>query len=161
MNNEHDILVALRNGDRQALGQLYDQYAPALFGLALRLTESEQRATTVLQEAFRQIWSRAARLEPGKTDLFAWAVDITKKLALEANSHVDQFDFAAYQAAHPAGASLATVAREMDAKHLRIIDLAYIHGQAEPEIEAEMNIPVGTVNTRLRVGIRELRRILK
>ena len=161
MENNQDLLKALRGGDRQALGQLYDQYAPALFGLAIRLTQSEQQATGVLQAAFRQMWAEAARLDAGQADLFGWAVGITKKLALEAASQNEQFDFSAYQAAHPAGASLATLAREMDEKHLRIIDLAYLHGRSEPDIETEMNIPVGTVNTRLRVGIRELRRILK
>lgn len=161
MENEQEILSALRNGDRQALGRLYDQFAPALYGLAIRITESEQQATKVVEQAFGEIWSSAKNFDSASTNLFSWAVDVVKNLAVENVAKTDQFDFEAYQSSHAVGADLREISQNIDKKHLRVIDLAYFQGMSENAIEQTLNIPVGTVSTRLRVGIRELRKALK
>lgn len=160
MDNEQAVAEALAKGDKQVLGQFFDQYAPALFGLAVRLTETEQQASVALQNAFQQIVSQARSFDAKKTDLFTWALNLTKQAAQEIGPQGEQFDFVSYQAAHSAGADFRTFVRNLDVKHRRVIELAYFEGLSEPELERAMNFPVGTVNTRLRFAVRELRKIL-
>lgn len=161
MENEQAVVAALGRGDKEALGQVYDQYGPALFGFAIRLTESEQGASEVVQDAFREMAARSANFDSSKNDLFAWALGIVREMARERGSQSEQFDFLAYQSSHPAGTNLKMLTKELEEKHRKAIELAYFEGLPEPELEKAMNFPVGTVNTRLRFAVRELRRVLK
>ncbi len=70
MENEQAVVEALRRGDKQALGQVFDQFGPAFFGIAVRLTESEQRASEVMQNAFQQMVVQAGEFDSNKNDLF-------------------------------------------------------------------------------------------
>lgn len=161
MENEQAVVEALGRADKEVLGQVYDQYGPALFGLAIRLTESETRASEVLQNAFRQMSAQAKQFDAKKTDFFSWALEIVKQVAQEVGSERDQFDFTAYQISHPAGADFKQLSKDLEEKHRKAIELAYFESLSEPELEKAMNFPVGTVNTRLRFAVRELRRVLK
>lgn len=167
MNIENGTLEALQKGDQHALSQLYDQYAPMLYGVALRISSSEEKAGYLLQETFRKIWKNAGAFDPSKGSFFQWALQFLQGLAKEARrpgeQPADKFDFAAYQAAHLPEGSAVTMSqldRYMDEKHLKVIELAFFNHLSEQEIEEAMNIPVGTVSTRLRFSLRELRKVL-
>jgi RNA polymerase sigma-70 factor (ECF subfamily) len=143
-------------------------YAPALFGVALRIAEAEEKAAHIVAETFRRTWRNAANFDPAKDQFFPWALSLLKSVAGESRrasgeQPLEKFNFASYQAKHPADGEavpMSLLEQQMDEKHRKVIELAYFHGLSEQEIEAEMNIPVGTVNTRLRFSLRELRKVL-
>lgn len=167
MNIGKDTLDAWRKGDQHAFSLIYDEYAPALFGVALRIAESEEKAAHIVLEAFRKIWRNAQSFNPEQEHFFHWALGFVKSQAGEPHrtgEHpAEKFNFAAYQSSHPAtgqAVPMGLLETQMDEKHRKVIELAYFKGLSEQEIESEMNIPVGTVNTRLRFSVRELRKVL-
>lgn len=150
------------------MAQLYDQYGPVLFGVALRITSSEERAAFVVQETFRKIWKNASAFDPARERFFHWALQFMQALAKESKRSGEQpaekFDFAAYQAAHlPEGGaiSMAQLEKQLEDKHRKVLELAFFNNMSEQEIEETMNIPLGTLNTRLRFALRELRKVLE
>ncbi len=168
---ESEIAAALKQGDQAALEALYDQYAPALFGLILRIVQSEQTAGEVLQETFLKIWRNTGNFDESKEKLLSWLLDLARNTAIETTRNNDfksqtgnaNFDFLSYQEMHPAPAAgpvtLRTIGNQINEKLVRVADLAYFQGLSQSEIEQEVNIPVGTVKTRLRMVQRELRKI--
>ncbi len=170
---ESELIASLREGNQNALGELYDQYGSALFGVVLRIVQSQEQAEDVLQEVFVKIWKNIASYDEAKGKFFTWALNIARNSAIDTlrssdfrnRQKTDSFDFIVYGAKHPSSeASVDTIGireivNRLDEKHRRVIDLAYFQGFTQTEIEQEMNIPIGTVKTRLRLALRELRKI--
>ena len=159
MQND-EILKAIAKGDKEALGALYDEFAPAIYGLALRITESKDRANLVVVEVFRKIWNRASSFDPYRINAFAWVMDIAKKVAIEHESKSEQFDFFAFQKSNSSGYSLEDLFRQIDEKHRKVLELSFFRNLSESQVEEHMNIPVGTVATRLRIAIKAMRKVL-
>ncbi len=160
-------MEAWSKGDQHAFSLIYDEYAPCLFGVALRISESEEKAAHIVLEVFRKIWRNASSFNPDQEQFFHWALSFIKSPAVESHRAGEQlserFNFPAYQSTHPATglpSLMGHLEAQMDEKHRKVIELAYFNGLSEQEIESEMNIPVGTVNTRLRFSVRELRKVL-
>jgi len=173
MHPETDTIAALQHGDQSALATLYDQYGAALYGVVLRIVQSEELAEEVLQETFLKIWKNAASFDLAKGKFFTWALNIARHAAIDATRSsdfknrrkTDPFDFLVYCENHPAASTvtdaigLREIVNKLGEKHRKVIDLAYFQGYTQTEIEEELNIPIGTVKTRLRLALRELRRI--
>ncbi len=158
MYNDSETLKAISQGNKEAFAKLYDSFAPTAFGLALRITESRDRAAQVVQETFTQVWQSASSFDPSQKDSFIWVLEILKKAAFEQESRSDQFDFFAYQNSNSKGYSLEDLFSKIDNKHRQVLELAFFRRLGEDQIEEEMNIPVGTVATRLRLAIKAMRK---
>jgi RNA polymerase sigma-70 factor (ECF subfamily) len=173
MNQESDLITAVKQGDQQALSELYDRYGAALYGVVLRIVQSEEKAKEVLQDVFLKIWRNAGTFDESKGKFFTWAVNIARNTAIDVtrssdfrqNQKTDPFDLLVYQSYHPASETytdhigLREIVGALDEKLRTVVDLAYFQGYSQAEIEEEMNIPIGTVKTRLRLAMRELRRV--
>lgn len=173
MTSDQDLISALKAGDKNALGGLYDKYSAALFGVVLRIVQSEDTAEEVLQEAFLKIWRNINAYDESKGKFFTWALNVTRNTAIDFTrssdfrnrQKTDRFDFVVYQGNHPATESqtdhigLREIVGKLDEKLRTVVDLAYFQGYTQTEIEETMNIPIGTVKTRLRLAMRELRKM--
>lgn len=161
MQNEQTLKAALQQRDRNGIREILDEIGPALYGFALRLTESETKAAAVLQATFQKIWKNAATFDDSKGSFFQWVFNFARLAALEARQEndekIEQFNFAAYQQSHAGRAGLREIFSQMDEKHRKVIEYACFYGMTEQEVEREMNIPVGSVSTRLRLAMKELR----
>lgn len=160
MQIEFNTLKAVGSGDKEALSSLYQQCGATIYGLALRITESRDKASKVVVEVFKRLRIEAASYDPSTNDPFSWVMKIAKDVALESEGRSDQFDFFAYQQSNFSGHNLQKVLSQLDNKHRKVLELAFFRNMAESDIEAEMNIPVGTVATRLRIAIKAMRQIL-
>ena len=160
MQTNIEMIKAMSSGSKDALGAVYDEYAPAIYGLALRITESRDKATEVVQEVFRRLWQKASSFDPFQNEQFSWVTEIAKEVALANESRSDQFDFFAYQQSNSAGHNLHQVLSQIDNKHRQVLELAFFRNLSESQIEEEMNIPVGTVAIRLRLAIKAMREII-
>ena len=160
MHVETDTMAAVANGDKNTLSDMYEELAPTIYGLALRVTESKKKAVTVVEETFKRFRRMAHKMEEIPGGYFLWTVNEAKNVALNHESRSDQFDFFAYQRSNYAGHNLFDVLSKIDRKHQQVLELSFFRKLSEEQIEEEMNIPVGTVATRLRLAIKAMRKVV-
>ncbi|TMI67740.1 MAG: sigma-70 family RNA polymerase sigma factor [Bacteroidetes bacterium] len=139
------------------------------------MVENRELAEDILQEAFVKIWNNFSAYDSGKGRLFTWMLNITRNLTIDtlrskgykkqAKISTDENSVSNFSEDH-------RMAERFDAMGLRkqlvnlkpeqriVIDLAYFNGYTQDEISKEMDIPLGTVKTRMRSAIIELRKML-
>ena len=171
-----ELIQRIGKGDQNALGEFYDRLSPTLFGLALRILKDEMASEDVLQEAFLGIWNKASTYQSELSSPFSWAVMIVRNKAIdrlrshhrlekiveratEAFSHTPDFD--AHSAEEPFFREQCALVRRALAKlpeeQRQAINLAFFGGLTHAEIAAQLNTPDGTIKSRIRRGLLELR----
>lgn len=173
--SEEQLVVLLQARDQQAFSYLYDNYAAALNGTIYRMVENRELAEDILQEAFVKIWNNFASYDTGKGRLFTWMLNITRNLTIDtlrSKGYKKQSKISSDENSVSNLTSDNKVTERFDAMGLRkqlinlkpeqrvIIDLAYFNGYTQDEISKETGIPLGTVKTRMRAAIIELRKML-
>ncbi len=169
---ETELISALKSGDKNALGVVYDRYGAALYGIVLRIVQIPEVAEEVVQDTFLKIFRNIASFDENKGKFYTWALNIARNSAIDATrtsdyrnrQKTDQFDFVVYRESNPStpfveGIGLKELVNKLDEKHRKVIDLAYFQGYTQTEIEQALNIPIGTVKTRMRLAIKELRKV--
>jgi RNA polymerase sigma factor (sigma-70 family) len=174
--SEEELVALLRNRDQQAFSYLYDNYAAALNGIITRMVEEPQLAEDILQEAFIKIWNNFAQYDSGKGRLFTWMINITRNLTIDTlrskgykkqkKISQDENSVSGYRDRNDNADKFDTLGLKKQLQYLKpdqrvIIDLAYFNGYTQEEISKEMAIPLGTVKTRMRAAIIELRKLLQ
>lgn len=172
---EERIAGLLANADRQAITLIYENYAETLLGLVKRIVGSHQVAEDVLQDVFVKIWKNARQYDRNKGRLFTWFANIARNTAIDytraasfrkqqkttSTDNVVNLGSLGSTESSITDSGLQKVLDGMDEKYRVLIDLAYFQGYSQREIEKELNIPLGTIKTRLRAAINELRSLLK
>jgi len=168
---EEQLISLLKQGDQKGLQILYDDYSQALYGIILRIVRSEDTASDLLQETFVKIWSKFSFYNNGKGRLFTWMVNIARNTAID---HLRSKDFKLSQKVQPTenfvdetGVSMKVEEigiREMVEKHLSkenhsIIELIYYKGFTQKEVADKLDMPLGTVKSKVRIACRELRKV--
>ncbi|CAN5142980.1 sigma-70 family RNA polymerase sigma factor [soil metagenome] len=173
--SEEELVTNLHQKDTGAFAYLYDNYSPALFGIIFKMLENKELAEDVLQEAFLKIWSNFSSYDNKKGRLFTWMLNIARNLTIDTIRSKGYKKQAKIRPTENAVDNLSQnpdIAESYDAlgvrKHLtllkndqkEIIDLAYFGGFTQDEISKQLEIPLGTVKTRMRTAIMHLRKIL-
>jgi RNA polymerase sigma-70 factor, ECF subfamily len=168
-----DLSQLLQQQDPNAISQLYDAYGNALFGIVLRIVSNRQTAQQVLQDTFVKAWRNGANYDPNKGELFTWLLNIARNTAIDATRtayYRNQVNFIEIDALAqtPDGEAINTdtlglkeLVQKMDVKHALLIDMVYFKGYTQQETAEETGIPLGTVKTRLKAAIMDLRGCLK
>lgn len=174
--SEEELIMLLRNEDKNAFSYLYDNYAAALNGIIMRMVEDNQLAEDILQEAFLKIWNNFKQYDNSKGRLFTWMINITRNLTIDTlrskgykkqkKISQDENSVTTYQDKNFTSDRFDTIGLRKQLQYLKpdqkvIIDLAYFNGYTQEEISKEMQIPLGTVKTRMRSAIIELRKLLQ
>jgi RNA polymerase sigma-70 factor (ECF subfamily) len=160
----------LTGGYEQALAEAYDTHAPAVYGIALRITNDQGAAEDIAQEVFVELWRRPERYDPERTRLRSWLCMIARRRAIDWLRRRGTQDHYAHMLAEPAftggveedvvSASVAKQVRsaveDLPAQHRQVIVLAYYHGLTYREVAKVLDIPEGTAKSRLRSGLRRL-----
>ena len=170
--------MLLQNKDVQAFGYLYTITIARRYmvWVIYKMVEDKELAEDILQEAFVKIWNNFATYDSIKGRLFTWMLNITRNLTIDTlrskeykkqnkiyNSKINVDNFADNSSSPERFDSLGI------RKHLthlkndqkQIIDLAYFSGFTQEEIAKQLSIPLGTVKTRMRTAIMELRKLLQ
>jgi RNA polymerase sigma-70 factor (ECF subfamily) len=179
-----DLIARAAQGDERAVGQLYDRYGAVLYAVAYRIVEQRADAEEVVLDAFTQAWRDAARFEPGRGSVAGWLTMIARSRALDlvrARTRRDRITATAAAdrpdappamsnpAPDPAGALDTSERRRQVRQALetlsppqrQAIELAYFEGLSQTEIAARLQEPLGTIKTRVRLGMQKLRECLR
>jgi RNA polymerase sigma factor (sigma-70 family) len=171
---EEELVLQLQNRSQQAFSYLYDNYAGALNGVIVRLVDDSVLAEDILQEAFFKIWNNFSSYDAGKGRLFTWMVNITRNLTIDTlrskgykkqqkisadeNSVINYTDGTSSQKFDALG--IKKQLANLKPEQRNIIDMAYFGGYTQEEISKETGVPLGTVKTRIRTAILELRKLI-
>ena len=180
---DEQLLAAVADGERTALATLYDRYAGVVFALALRIVADREVAEEVTQEIFLRIWRHAGAFEPTRGRAATWILSLTHHLAIDQVRRrrrqaqpmpvTDDGEPLAVQMPDPTvdverevwGAErrqvLAAAMVHLPAPQREVIEHVYYRGLTQMEIAARIGIPLGTVKTRLRLGLRKMREVLQ
>lgn len=155
---------------------LYDNYSGALLGVVGAIVPDHEIARDVLQEVFVNIWRKIESYDPIKGRLFTWMMNVAR------NAAIDKIRSKGYQDSlknrsipdnadtNVAGAitgpqiddvGLKKVLTKLKDEHRVLIDLSYYQGYTHEEISKVLNIPLGTVKTRIRSALTHLRTMIK
>jgi RNA polymerase sigma-70 factor (ECF subfamily) len=174
--SDEELVALLAARDVTALDTLYGRHARATFALALKLLGDRELAEEVVQESFLTLWRRSDAFVPQRGRFLPWllgvthhrAVDVLRHRQLEARRRVDADVVQVVDAsvgadpeacawdqarAEAVGRALATLPQEQR----RALELAYYGGLSQSEIARALREPLGTVKTRIRLGMQKLR----
>lgn len=166
----------LRNRDNKAYAYLYDNYASALYSIILQIVVDAELANDVLQEVFVNIWRRIEQYDMTKGRLFTWMMNIARNASIDTlrskgyqNSRKNQsiqenVDTLPGSAAIQPGVDtigLRKLLEKLKEDQRTLIELAYFKGYTHEEIAELEKIPLGTVKTRIRNALIQLRGLLK
>ncbi|MFK8008258.1 MAG: RNA polymerase sigma factor [Saprospiraceae bacterium] len=168
---EKEIVAFLEKGDRRAIDLAYKNYGRALYGIIIRVVESGEVAEEVLQDVFVKIWINAKSYNRSKGRLFTWMSNIARNASIDsvrtARSKREQKtssienpvyeNVGGKEEMNIKDFALQKVINSLDEKHRILIDYTYFQGYSQREIEKELGIPLGTIKSRLRIAINQLR----
>jgi RNA polymerase sigma-70 factor (ECF subfamily) len=160
-------------GDRAAFTPFYDRYAALAFGLLRRMLRDADEAAEVLQDVFWELWLGAAEYDPARGSPEAWVtvrarsrgIDRVRSVRRRGEMLVAPVNEAAAEPAAGDNPSALVedremvhgVLRELPDDQRRVIELAYLKGLTHTQISARLGLPLGTVKTRMRLGMERLR----
>ncbi len=160
-------LHALQSGTREAFNLLYEKYSAAIYGVLCNMLKDEELAGDAMQEVFVKIWKNIQSYDTSKGTLFTWMLNISRNHAIDMlrkkNRNPEQ---ALPDNPNAAGTSKGTfiegiglkqLVTTLDPEQQKIIDLIYFKGFSQSEVAEQLNIPLGTVKSRVRLAIAKLR----
>lgn len=175
-NREQELVELLKSGDTGALGTLYTNYSAALYGVIIRIVGNEEAAEDILQEVFVKIWKNFSSYNPDKGRLYTWLVNIARNCAID-SMRVKDFNFkskirsidnsvSSINRQHSISQQtdhigLKEVVSKLKPEHKLLIDKLYFEGYTQEETAKELGIPLGTVKTRVRAAMNQLREELR
>jgi RNA polymerase sigma-70 factor (ECF subfamily) len=172
-----DLMLGIQSGDADALSQLYDRYNGIMKALILRIIHNDTEADDLLQEVFMEIWNQAKNFSAEKGKPLGWMVTLTRRRAIDAlrkkqayaraeerfQAQPEQQPLAWVQnvtekeiEAGDTRALMAKVISSLPEAQQQVIDLAFFQGMSQREIASHTNIPLGTVKTRLELGLKKI-----
>ena len=170
---EDGLVKGLKAGDQQAVEELYNRYAPALMGIITRIVKSDEVAEDVLQDTFVKIWKSIAKYDPTKGRLFTWMANVAKNTAIDelrSKQHsnscktetineipADTLLFRSQVEFNPEIIGMKQLLKNLKQDQQYILELVYFKGYTQVEVSECLNIPLGSVKTKIRLSILSLR----
>lgn len=173
--DENTLVAALKARQTDALTYLYDNYSNALFGVIDRIIQSEDVSNDVLQESFVKIWKNIDGYSREKGSLFTWMLNVCRNTAIDETrskqfkkqlqnqniedsvNKVDSSEQVIMKVDH---IGLKEVIARLKPEQKILVDKIYFEGYTQEEASKELDIPLGTVKTRIRAAITQLRGVL-
>ena len=172
--SEQELVALLHQRNEKAFGYLYDNYSGALYGIVNSIITDKEVANDVLQNIFVNIWRKIESYDATKGRLFTWMLNIARNAAIDEirskgyrHSQQNQsLSEIVNEAGVVTGPSISDVGLRKILTKLKgelrvLVDLAYFQGFTHEEISKILNIPLGTVKTRLRTALVQLRTMIQ
>ncbi len=168
---EKHIVELLQERNDKAISLLYEHYGDTLFGVAYKVVRDEELAQDVLQESFVKIWKKSDSYDASKAKLFTWLFRITRNTAIDklrsVNTKSDkeiQIDVSdvynlGVNSIRPEFMDIQANLDKIETKYQVVLDALFFQGMTQQEASDELDIPLGTIKSRLKIGLRELKKI--
>lgn len=168
---EKEIVSLLKDGDKKAITLLYENYADALYGVIKKVISDDDTAQDVLQESFVKIWRYAKKYDASKAKLFTWlyriaynsAIDKVRSFKNKQDKEVQIETSSVYKiTSNELNQDVLDLRKHLgaiDEKYQIVINALFFEGMTQQEASEELSIPLGTIKSRLKIGLRELKKI--
>ncbi len=180
MADDVQTLRRITHKDQSALSELYDNYSGMIYALALRIVRDPALAQSVVQRTFVTVWDKADRFDPAKAKASTWLISIARNQAIDQwrkqqrRREIDDLEVLDKmrdnsKRADPLrtaidqerSAILRDALAEIPEDQKRAIYLSYYSGLSHQEIADRLQEPLGTIKTRIQLGLGKLRRRLE
>jgi RNA polymerase sigma-70 factor (ECF subfamily) len=174
--SEEYLISMLQKQDRTAFEYLYDRYSAALLGILMRSVQDEDIANDLLQDVFVKIWKNIAQYDSNKGKLYTWMINITRNTGFDyvkskANRQSSQ-NFTLEDQSNSVDTNIhvsqnieligvKNLLEKLPIEQKNLIEYIYFKGYTQDETSKHFNLPLGTVKTRTRAAIIELRKYFK
>jgi RNA polymerase sigma-70 factor (family 1) len=177
--DEIQLLARIAQQDQVALSQLYDRYARVLYAFAFKILNSAEEAEEVVLDIFSQVWKTARNYDSKKGRVDTWLFTIARSRALDRLRSRDRTARATEASLHAVKTQptstvqpleeavirerrqqIITALAQLPPEQRQVIELAYYQGLTRTEIAAQTGHSVGTIKTRIRLGLNKLRQFL-
>lgn len=178
--SEDTLIDLLKKRDRRAFNYLYDNYAGTLYSVIIRIVIHKDYADEVIQNVFVKIWKHVDLFNRGKGRLYTWMINIARNASLDylkskgvqneqknqsfpdiVNNKESHIFASTDQAEKSDYIGFGSVLDKLKPEWKNLIEMAYYQGYSQQEIADQLDIPLGTVKTRVRSALIHLREILK
>ncbi len=172
------LIAKTARGDEEALGALYDYTSPQLYGLALRVLDDPAAAEEVVLDVYMQVWKQASKFDSSRGKAIVWLAVLTRSRAIDRlrsgqteRSRRESLDIVKEERDPSADPEVSVARKEqrdfvqralasLAPEQREVIELAYYGGLSHSEIASKIGEPLGTVKTRVRLGMMKLRNFL-
>lgn len=167
------LLRRMAGGDEAALGTLYDEAGAMVFGLVRRIVWNVDDAEEVTEEIFAQAWTRAASFDAGLGSAAAWLLTMARHRAIDrlrrqrraplttslddVGEFMAESDVEEQTIRHRRDERLRQATAKLSPEQRQAVELAFFSGLSHVEIARRLSLPVGTIKTRIRLGMNKLR----
>ncbi|WP_240609272.1 RNA polymerase sigma factor [Flavipsychrobacter stenotrophus] len=170
--SEEELILLLKQQSRDAFNYLYKNYSAVLFGVINKVVFDEETASDVLQEAFVKIWNNIDRYDSKKGRIYTWMINIARNAAIDKLRSKGEIMKSKIQTGEDIvndvtkgqkteqstdTIGLRKMVSELRPEYEVIVSMAYFKGFTLDEISKTLNIPLGTVKTRMRSAMQQLR----
>ena len=175
------VIIAVAQGDSQALEVLYDRYSAVVYRLAFRMLKNREQSEEIVQEVFWRVWRRSASFERERGRVAQWIFGIAHNLCIDELRRMrarpnpvydndenpiipqlvdDHVDVPATAWANEQRRVIISALASLPTAQRQAIELAYFNGLSHQEIAEHLNRPLGTIKTRVRLGLQKLGTLL-
>lgn len=175
--SDQELIQLITARDQDAMVGLYKRYADLIYSIVYRVLNDGAAAEECVQDAFLRVWQNAAQFDAGRGPLIAWLIGIARHVAIdrlrqqgrrqpggpeqpltdgEEGPALDLLDD--WQGRERANVLRLTL-QTLPPEQIQVLELGYFGGMSQSEIAEFLKIPLGTVKTRMRLGMRKLKEI--
>lgn len=169
-----DLLHEISRGNEKSMDELYDRTSPFVYGLITKILSDHQEAEEVVTDVYMQIWNNASSYDPCLSKPLTWILMLARSRSIDRirsgakrkkRTRELSEEMTSGGRNNPEESSIASQKREIVNRALaqlsnnqrEAIELAYFYGMSQTEIAGEMNQPLGTVKSWIRLGMKKLR----
>jgi RNA polymerase sigma-70 factor (ECF subfamily) len=171
---EGELVMLLKQRDEPAFSYLYDHYSAALYSVILGIVPDRELANDVLQDVFIKIWRQMDTYDTTKGRLFTWMLNVARNASIDVvrskNFQQSQQNRELTENIYDAGGStnintdkigLRKIVHKLKEDYRVLVELSYFEGFTQDEISKMLDVPLGTVKTRLRAALIQLKQVIK
>lgn len=168
--SDHELVQRIAGGDRDALAALYDRYAPLLLGVARRLLGDPREAEDLVHDVLLEVWRQAGDFDPDRGSPRSWIFVRLRSRALDRRKAAGVIRTVPLTAAQlerpgpdddpslaPDRARIRRALQALSPAQRTVLVLGYFEGLSSSEIAERIDVPIGTVKSRVAAALRALR----
>lgn len=171
---ESELVMLLKQRQEFAFNYLYDHYSASLYSVIVSIVPDRELSNDILQEVFVKIWRQIETYDTTKGRLFTWMLNVARNASIDAvrskNYQQNQQNQELTEKIYESGGSTQTntdkiglrkIVYKLKEEYRVLVELSYFEGFTQDEISKMLNIPLGTVKTRLRTALIQLKQVIK